>query len=1094
MKNRRVRYAALAVFIFLAPLATLQAFDPPGLSFVENKGQWESSSLYEARIPGGFLRLNHDKLVFTFVDVGQSRHDHYDENAGGTPTHIHEFGDAADWPIKGHRYEMSFLGSNENAYVSGARSLITRYNYFLGKDTGQWATNARAFQTVMYQDLYPGIDMELYSQGQNLKYDLRVGPDTDPSQIRIRYQGVEELRLHQGNLKVVTSLSEVIEKRPYAYQVVDGKRYEIACEYLLKEDQLSFAFPNGYDPCYDLVIDPLLIFSTYSGSTADNWGNTATFDDAGNLYSAGITTFASGASYPVTPGAFQVNNQGVWDVSITKYDSAGIQQLYATYLGGSSSEVPQSLVVNNNNELVLMGVTSSPDFPTALNAYQPSFQGGIDTTLISGVDFNNGSDIFLTVLSTDGSSLVGSTFLGGADNDGIMVLNDPLTQNYGDQSRGDVFTDMNDNILIASKTNSTDFPILGGFQSQYAGGTTDAIVAKFNPDLSALQWSSYLGGSAMDAAYSIKINSNGEVLLTGGTNSRDLDSVHTSFNTSFHGDIDAWVAKVSPDGSTLVQGTFIGTAVYDQAYFLDLDADDNVYVFGQTSGVFPIVGNVYAEGGGQFLQKLNSSLDTVLFSTEFGNANQNPDISPTAFLVNECNNLYLSGWGGVLNNQPGYIGGSTTAGLPTTSDAFQSTTSESDFYLMVLTHDASELLYATYLGGTLSRTHVDGGTSRFDKQGIVYHAVCAGCAGQNITGRSTSDFPSTPGAWSRTNNSPNCNNAAFKFDLASLRARLQTNSIDLDMPGLDVVCLPDSIVFQNRSIGGEIYEWDLGDGTQITKTDTLPIIHLYPGPGQYEVKLVAIDQNTCAEIDSTMGLVTVFQNNISVIDDQTICEEDRVALSAFEGTSFRWESEDGSFRSQDQVIVVSPTDSTKYFIEVMDGNGCMERDSVMVNVIPRPDISYELMTVNDCIDRPELQFRHNTTEADQVIWNFGDGQTSDLDEGMHRYQQDGNYNVTFSVVREFCVFQESQTFPVITTRIPNVFTPAVSEGKNDFFVVEAGAARVDLKIYNRWGKLVLEKNDYQNDWNGNEVAAGVYYYDVLIENQLTCQGWVQILR
>ncbi|MGD6027763.1 PKD domain-containing protein, partial [Xanthomonas citri pv. citri] len=138
-------------------------------------------------------------------------------------------------------------------------------------------------------------------------------------------------------------------------------------------------------------------------------------------------------------------------------------------------------------------------------------------------------------------------------------------------------------------------------------------------------------------------------------------------------------------------------------------------------------------------------------------------------------------------------------------------------------------------GGSQSATHVDGGTSRFDKNGIVYHAVCSGC---NTYGRgSYSDFPTTPGAWSRTNNSKNCNNAAFKFDLSSLRARIQTNSVKLNLPGLNKVCIPDPIVFQNRSTGGEIYYWDLGDGTKTIAPDTSAITHQYKNTGQYIVKL-----------------------------------------------------------------------------------------------------------------------------------------------------------------------------------------------------------------------------------------------------------------
>src|SRR5690606_37924904 len=143
----------------------------------------------------------------------------------------------------------------------------------------------------------------------------------------------------------------------------------------------------------------------------------------------------------------------------------------------------------------------------------------------------------------------------------------------------------------------------------------------------------------------------------------------------------------------------------------------------------------------------------------FGSGGGIPDISPTAFLVNECNNLYLAGWGGMVNALNGFWNSSTN-GLEVTPDAFHTTTSGSDFYFMVLTADGKDLLYATYLGGPYSRTHVDGGTSRFDKSGIVYHAVCSGCAAYNAIGVPTSDFPTTPGVWSNQNRSQNCNNAA----------------------------------------------------------------------------------------------------------------------------------------------------------------------------------------------------------------------------------------------------------------------------------------------------------------------------------------------
>src|SRR5690606_23183125 len=242
-------------------------------------------------------------------------------------------------------------------------------------------------------------------------------------------------------------------------------------------------------------------------------------------------------------------------------------------------------------------------------------------------------------------------------------------------------------------------------------------------------------------------------------------------------------------------------------------------------GQFPVTPGVYHNpNSGQFIQKFSHTLDALIFSTVFGAGRGVPDISPTAFLVSECNNLYVAGWGGRINAELNYWN-SGTSGMTTTPDAFQSTTSGSDFYFLVLTDDARERLYATFFGGSQSVTHVDGGTSRFDKNGIVYHSVCAGCSAYNLAGRATSDFPSTPGAWSEVNRSINCNNAAFKFDLSTLKARIRTNSEKRDAPGLKVVCLPEPLGFENLSTGGQTFHWDFGDGETAVRTDTAFVTH-----------------------------------------------------------------------------------------------------------------------------------------------------------------------------------------------------------------------------------------------------------------------------
>ena len=735
-------------------------------------------------------------------------------------------------------------------------------------------------------------------------------------------------------------MADIIEQRPLAFQIIDGRKVVVECEFQLNENKLSFCFPKGYDECYELIIDPLLIFSTYSGSTADNWGSSATPGEKGNLYSTGITNHNNvGGFFPVTPGVFQTTYGGIYDVAILKYDSAGEQMLYASYLGGSDSESPHSLIMSDDEELMVLGTTSSIDFPTSTNAFDRDFNGG--TAVGHVLPFTNGSDIFVARISKDGSQLLSSTYLGGTSNDGLNTNFGALTKNYGDQLRGDIITDDAGNVYISSVTQSSDFPTINSFDESYNGGETDAIVFKFDKQLSQLQWSAFLGGSGTDAAHTLKLTVDNDIYIAGGTTSLNFPVSVGSYQNVLKGDADGWIAKLGSAGDTIYHATYTGTSSFDQIYFLDLNSNEEVYVYGQTSGDFPITANVYKNiNSGQFVQKFNSTLTTLGFSTVFGSGVGIPNISPTAFLVNECNNLYMTGWGGSLNAASGHWQ-SSTIGMPITVDAFQKTSIGSDFYFIVLTDDASELLYATYLGGTQSRTHVDGGTSRFDKGGIVYHAVCSGCR-LNQTAPSTSDFPTTPTAWSRINRSKNCNNAAFKFDLSSLKARLQTNSVALDMPGLNKICFPDSIVFENLCTGGEIFQWDFGDGISIVRLDKKNIKHGYKATGRYTVTLTAIDQNTCIGRDVARTVIDVFDTDTQIQDDDDLCLGTSYSLFASGGASYFWESEDGSFQSDQAEPTVAPKDTMMYYIAITESNGCIHIDSVQLNVISIITPEFEL--------------------------------------------------------------------------------------------------------------------------------------------------------
>ncbi|HEX7016799.1 MAG TPA: PKD domain-containing protein [Cyclobacteriaceae bacterium] len=1098
-----VKRAAVLAIVYLCFPAVSSLAENPALEFIENRNQWDEGIDYGVRIPGGMLYLDGTGFHYYLYDqvrleeLHMASHEHADESTG--PRTIGE-------KIDGQYIRMTWTGARDVQPEPFGKNL-PYYNYFLGRDPSRHASRVPSYSGVLYPGIYDGIDLKVYALGANLKYDFIVAPGADPSRIQGVYSGVDGVKYDgSGGLLIPNVAGELIETRPYAYQIIAGQQVPVACEYVLRDTVMSFAFPEGYDACEPLIIDPLLIFSTYSGSTADNWGSTATPGEHGMLYSSGVTNLAGApGTFPVKPGVFQTSYGGWFDVGILKYDSTGHNLVYASYLGGVASDSPHSLVMDPaTNDLLVLGTTSSADFPVTTGALDTTFAGGAGTANV--IEFFNGADIFIARISADGTRLRASTFFGGAFNDGLNDTFAGLSRNYGDELRGDIITDAAGDVYISSVTASSDLQLVNSFSTAFHGGATDAIVVKFSRDLDQQLWGAFLGGGGADAAYTLKLTENGDVLVAGGTTSTNFTTTPGAYQETYGGATDGWIARISSDGQALLQETYTGTSSYDQIYFLDINTSEEVYVYGQTAAPdFPVSPGVYSNPhSGQFVQKFSTDLSTLVFSTVFGSGRGIPDISPTAFLVNECNNLYMAGWGGIVNSQTNHWQ-SNTFGMPTTPDAFQSTTSGSDFYFMVLTSDASEFLYGTFLGGTSSRTHVDGGTSRFDKGGIVYHAVCAGCEAFNALDMPTSDFPTTPGAWSNRNRSPNCNNAAFKFDLASLRARIQTNSEKFDAPNIRKVCLPDAIVFQNRSVGGETFRWDFGDGTEVVKTDTNMMVHRYTAPGRYLVKLVAIDPGTCIGSDSTQLFIDVFMHQGVVQDDDALCQGTPYTLEASGGTIYHWMSEDGSFVSHDARPKVTPDTTTRYFVTVTEANGCVLRDTVDLRVIPRVEPDFQIFQRGQCLDRPALEVVNLTPDATdtQMVFDFGDGATSEQGDELHVYAEDGLYNVSLRSVREFCVFEKVSPVPVYSVRIPNVITPNETPGYNDKFTILFGdtgdqtpadfGIRVNLVVYNRWGTKVYESDDYQYDWGGEDLPLGTYFYEVTIGERAVCKSWLEIL-
>lgn len=750
---------------FFCLLFTTSSSITAQVKFIQNKGQWPEKALYKASLSQGDLWLTDSGLLFSLWDPAAAEQMHNRSQNR--------------FLLKRHAFYLHFQGGHVNTVVPTGPASEEYYNYFLGNDPSHWASGIHAYESLMVPDLYPGIDLELLSENGTLKYNLICRKPENLKLVKLQYLGVDSLQLHYNHLEVYTTVAQFSDAMPLVTGESDAGTKPVKANYVLYGNTIGVELAeDGPAVRYQkLTIDPVLVFSTYSGSKADNFGCTGTYDDQGNGFSGG-TVF--GVGFPISIGAFQTvfgggKSEGIGygdarDAGILKFSADGKSLKWATYLGGTDNEQPHSMIADKLDNLYIMGSTRSSNFPVTASAFDRSQNGDYD--------------FFVAKLSADGKSLLASTFIGGsgldavgADRENTPIDDFTLLYNYADEFRGEIITDGN-NVYVSGITYSPGFPRSNN--SGWFGGKEDGCVFSFTADLSTLRWSQLVGSNGFDAFYGITLGRFGDLYASGGSSSQNLDQTFSSWNNKYIGGIaDGMVVRFRQSDGKLLQGRYLGTSEYEQAYFAQIDNSGNPYCFGQTEGSFPIVNSPYNQPGtGQFIVRLDTNLGNVTLSTSFGGNNNKPNISPSAFLVDQCERIFVSGWGGSVNAylddfntfQPKkHRNTGNTYNLPISANATQKATDGSDFYIAVFEKNMNSLLFSTYFGGISTATkdaeeHVDGGTSRFDKKGIIYQSVCAGCGKNGL-------FPTTPGAYSRSNNSYNCNNALFKIDFENLNKK-----------------------------------------------------------------------------------------------------------------------------------------------------------------------------------------------------------------------------------------------------------------------------------------------------------------------------------
>jgi Bacterial Ig-like domain (group 3)/Kelch motif/Beta-propeller repeat/YDG domain/Galactose oxidase, central domain len=638
----------------------LQAYGQLPISFEANVGQTAAQVQYLAHGSGYALFLTSTSAVLSLENGSTKAAD-----PSTPPTAVIE-GTPTPTNVTGLALTMNLLGANPNAAVVGLDKQLGISNYFIGNDPSQWHTGIANYSKVEYQNAYPGVNLIYYGNQQQLEYDFVVAPGSDPSSIRLGFQGADSVSLDaQGNLVLASASGNVVEHAPVVYQEVGGVRQAVAGQFVMRgNNEVGFQV-GGYDANLPLTIDPVLSYSTYLGSISNLPGLGIPVDSSGNAYVTGDTV-----SFPTTAGAFQPNLSapGYSDAFVAKLNATGTALIYSTYLGGNHSDYANGIAVDGSGNAYATGFTASTDFPTTSGAFQTTQNGAI-------------GNAFVTKLNAIGTALIYSTYLGGNNSD------------YASS----IAVDNSGSAYVTGFASSSNFPTTSGaFQTSHAAdsGNRDAFVTKVNASGDALAYSSYLGGNNYDYGYGIAVDASGNAYVTGYSASTDFPTTSGSFHTSYGGEGDAFVTKVNAVGTALIFSTYLGGSNGDDTTGIALDNSGNAYVTGYTtstnfatSGAFQTSITANADPHA-FVTKLNATGTALIYRTYLEGTNNEDEAYGIA--VDGSGNAYVTG-------------GTTSTTFPTTSGAYQTSNSGGNYdaFVTKLNATGAALIYSTYLGGTI---------------------------------------------------------------------------------------------------------------------------------------------------------------------------------------------------------------------------------------------------------------------------------------------------------------------------------------------------------------------------------------------------------
>jgi hypothetical protein len=584
--------------------------------FEANAGQFDAEARFVARTETTALFLTASEAVFTL---------------GEAPAVV----------------RMRLAGASASPRLEGTGELPGRSNYLLGNDPNAWRAGA-AYAGVRYTGVYPGVDLVYYGRDGRVEYDFVVAPGADPRAIRMRFSGAESVEIDAaGALVLATPAGHVRHEAPRVYQTGEGGVRRVVGRYaMLGDAEVGFEL-GAYDPSLPLVVDPVLAFASFVGGSGRDFGRSIAVAGS-SVYVAGYTT---SADFP-TRGGIQPHGGG-FDVFVAKMNESSPIPEYATYVGGSDTDIGLRVAVDAAGAAWVVGYTNSSDFPLRAPL----------------VGESRNYDAFAFKLDATGSDLLFSTYFGGTSVD----------YGYG------VALDAAGNAYVAGSTASSDLPTKGAFQPAL-GGQSDGFVAKIAASGSSLLYASFVGGEADEACVGgVAVDAAGSAYLTGYTRSIGfplVDPIQPYFGI---GD-DLFVAKVAPSGAALVYSTCLGGEFDDQGLAIAVDAAGSAYVAGLTkSSVFPgkVAAPRHGEESDAFALKIAADGSAVVYSYV---AQTTTDEASTGIAVDADGRAYVVGY-------------SSSPTFPAVCPVLRPGSGVIDAYLQVLDPTGASLVYSTKLGG-----------------------------------------------------------------------------------------------------------------------------------------------------------------------------------------------------------------------------------------------------------------------------------------------------------------------------------------------------------------------------------------------------------